>query len=40
LLAAAPRMAVRKIAYVPAVPMAVLDEAAPLVEVEPGHFCA
>jgi peptide/nickel transport system ATP-binding protein len=40
LLAAAPRMEVRKIAYVPAVPMAVLDEAAPLVEVEPGHFCA
>jgi peptide/nickel transport system ATP-binding protein len=40
LLAAAPRMEVRKIAYVPAVPVEVLDEAAPLVEVEPGHFCA
>ena len=40
LLAAAPRMEVGKIAYVPAVPMAVLDEAAPLVEVGPGHFCA
>jgi peptide/nickel transport system ATP-binding protein len=40
LLAAAPRMEVGKIAYVPAVPMALLDAAAPLVEVEPGHFCA
>jgi peptide/nickel transport system ATP-binding protein len=40
LLAAAPRMEVRKIAYVPAVAVEVLDEAAPLVEVEPGHFCA
>ena len=39
LLAAAPRMEVRKVDYVPAV--AVLDQAAgPLVEVEPGHFCA
>jgi peptide/nickel transport system ATP-binding protein len=38
LLAAAPRMEVRKIAYVQAVP--VEDQAAgPLVEVEPGHFC-
>ena len=40
LLAAAPRMEVRKVDYVPAVPMAVLDQAAPLVEVESGHFCA
>lgn len=40
LLAAAPRMEVGKIASVPAVPVEVLDEAAPLVEVEPGHFCA
>ena len=40
LLAAAPRMEARKVDHVPAVPMAVLDEAAPLVEVEPGHFCA
>ena len=40
LLAAAPRMEVGKIAYVPAVPMEVLDEVALLVEVEPGHFCA
>jgi peptide/nickel transport system ATP-binding protein len=40
LLAAAPRMEVRKVDYVPAVPMEVLDQAAPLVEVEPGHFCA
>jgi peptide/nickel transport system ATP-binding protein len=39
LLAAAPRLAVRKVEYVPAVPMETLDEAAPLVEVEPGHFC-
>jgi hypothetical protein len=31
---------VRKVDYVPAVPMEVLEEAAPLVEVEPGHFCA
>ena len=41
LLAAAPRLEVGKIAYVPAVPLEALDEAAPvLVEVEPGHFCA
>ena len=39
LLAAAPRMEVGKMAYVQAVP--VEDQAAgPLVEVEPGHFCA
>ena len=38
LLAAAPRLEVGKIAYVPAA--AVGDEVAgPLVEVEPGHFC-
>jgi peptide/nickel transport system ATP-binding protein len=40
LLAAAPRLEVGKIAYVPAVAVDVLDEAAPLAEVEPGHFCA
>ena len=41
LLAAAPRLEVGKIAYVPAVPQAIIDGTAPvLVEVEPGHFCA
>ena len=40
LLAAAPRLEVRTVDYVPAVPVEVLDEAAALVEVEPGHFCA
>jgi peptide/nickel transport system ATP-binding protein len=40
LLAAAPRLEVGKIAYVPAVPLAALEDAAPLVEVGPGHFCA
>ena len=41
LLAAAPRLEVGKIAYVPAVPQAMIDGTAPvLVEVEPGHFCA
>ena len=39
LLAAAPRMEVRKIAYVQAVPVE-NQAAGPLVEVEPGHFCA
>ena len=39
LLAAAPRMAVGKIAYVPAVPVEA-EAVGPLVEVEPGHFCA
>jgi len=41
LLAAAPRLEVGKIAYVPAVPVDFGDGAAPvLVEVEPGHFSA
>jgi hypothetical protein len=39
-MAAAPRLEVGKIAYVPAVPLAALEDAAPLVEVGPGHFCA
>ena len=40
LLAAAPRLEVGKIAYVPALEMAAMDAAPVLVEVEPGHFCA
>jgi len=41
LLAAAPRLEVGKIAYVPALPVAELREpSAELVEVEPGHFSA
>jgi peptide/nickel transport system ATP-binding protein len=39
LLAAAPRLVVGKIAYVQAVPVE-NQAAGPLVEVEPGHFCA
>jgi peptide/nickel transport system ATP-binding protein len=40
LLAAAPRLEVGKIAYVPAAPAQDEAAAGPLVEVEPGHFCA
>jgi peptide/nickel transport system ATP-binding protein len=41
LLAAAPRLEVGKMAYVPAVPVVFEDEGGvQLVEVEPGHFCA
>ena len=41
LLAAAPRMEARKIAYVPALAAAAFDEAGTVLrEVEPGHYCA